>query len=195
MLQHRAIKSRASKRRNHTAAGILFALPWIIGFLAFSLYPIIMSVYYSLTDFNMFQTPKFVGLENYSALFQDEKFYKSLGNTLYMTVLGTPLCLVAGLLLAVLLNQKVRAMPIFPNVLLSSQHRAACRILHAVAVDFEPAVRPFEQHPAETGAVPAQLADRPAFYETCAADHGRVGCRQYYDHLSGGAAGRAPHFV
>ena len=113
MLQHRAIKSRASKRRNHTAAGILFALPWIIGFLAFSLYPIIMSVYYSLTDFNMFQTPKFVGLENYSALFQDEKFYKSLGNTLYMTVLGTPLCLVAGLLLAVLLNQKVRAMPIF----------------------------------------------------------------------------------
>lgn len=61
MLQHRAIKSRASKRRNHTAAGILFALPWIIGFLAFSLYPIIMSVYYSLTDFNMFQTPKFVG--------------------------------------------------------------------------------------------------------------------------------------
>ena len=59
----------------------------------------------------------------------------------------------------------------FPNVLLSSQHRAACRILHAVAVDFEPAVRPFEQHPAETGAVPAQLADRPAFYETCAADH------------------------
>ena len=113
MLQHRAIKSRASKRRNHTAAGILFALPWIIGFLAFSLYPIIMSVYYSLTDFNMFQTPKFVGLENYSALFQDEKFYKSLGNTLYMTILGTPLCLVAGLLLAVLLNQKVRAMPIF----------------------------------------------------------------------------------
>lgn len=113
MLQHRAIKSRASKRRNHTAAGILFALPWIIGFLAFSLYPIIMSVYYSLTDFNMFQTPKFVGLENYSALFQDEKFYKSLGNALYMTVLGTPLCLVAGLLLAVLLNQKVRAMPIF----------------------------------------------------------------------------------
>lgn len=113
MLQHRAIKSRASKRRNHTAAGILFALPWIIGFLAFSLYPIIMSVYYSLTDFNMFQTPKFVGLENYSALFQDEKFYKSLVNTLYMTILGTPLCLVAGLLLAVLLNQKVRAMPIF----------------------------------------------------------------------------------
>jgi multiple sugar transport system permease protein len=61
--------------------------------------------------------------------FQDEKFYKSLGNTLYMTILGTPLCLVAGLLLAVLLNQKVRAMPfsersfIFP---------ASCRLSHMI---------------------------------------------------------------
>ena len=68
MLQHRAIKSRASKRRNHTAAGILFALPWIIGFLAFSLYPIIMSVYYSLTDFNMFQTPMLLFKKNEKSL-------------------------------------------------------------------------------------------------------------------------------
>ena len=104
---------RVKKHNNHTAAGILFALPWIIGFLAFSLYPIVMSVYYSLTDFNMFQAPKFVGLENYTALFQDEKFYKSLWNTMYMTVLGTPLCLLVGLLMALLLNQKVRGMPFF----------------------------------------------------------------------------------
>ncbi len=76
MLQHRAIKSRASKRRNHTAAGILFALPWIIG-LAFSLYPIIMSVYYSLTDFNMFQTPKFVGLEIIRRCFRMKNFIKA----------------------------------------------------------------------------------------------------------------------
>ncbi len=104
---------RGKKRNSHTAAGILFALPWIIGFLAFSLYPIVMSVYYSLTDFNMFQAPKFVGLENYTALFQDEKFYKSLWNTMYMTVLGTPLSLLVGLLMALLLNQKVRGMPFF----------------------------------------------------------------------------------
>ena len=106
---------RVKKHNNHTAAGILFALPWIIGFLAFSLYPIVMSVYYSLTDFNMFQAPKFVGLENYTALFQDEKFYKSLWNTMYMTVLGTPLCLLVGLLMALLLNQKVRGMPVRPT--------------------------------------------------------------------------------
>lgn len=93
--------------------GLLFAMPWIIGFLVFSLYPIVMSIYYSLTDFNMFQTPKFVGFENYITLFHDPKFYKSLWNTLYMTVIGTPLCIAVGLLLAVLLNQKVRGMPFF----------------------------------------------------------------------------------
>lgn len=98
---------------NHTMMGLLFAMPWIIGFLVFSLYPIVMSIYYSLTDFNMFQTPKFVGFENYITLFHDPKFYKSLWNTLYMTAIGTPLCIAVGLLLAVLLNQKVRGMPFF----------------------------------------------------------------------------------
>ena len=98
---------------NHTAAGILFALPWIIGFLVFSLYPIVMSIYYSMTDFNMFQAPKLVGVQNYANLFKDPKFYKSLWNTVYMTVFATPLCLAVGLLLAVLLNQKVKGMPFF----------------------------------------------------------------------------------
>ncbi len=57
-----------------------------------------------------------------------KNFYKSLGNTLYMTVLGTPLCLVAGLLLAVLLNQKVRAMPIFRTFFFIFP--ASCRLSH-----------------------------------------------------------------
>lgn len=112
MTRTKARKKRTSVN-NHTLAGILFALPWIIGFLVFSLYPIVMSMYYSTTDFNMFQDPKFVGLQNYVNLFKDPKFYKSLWNTVYMTVFATPLCLAAGLLLAVLLNQKVKGMPFF----------------------------------------------------------------------------------
>lgn len=91
----------------------MFASPWLIGFLVLSLYPLIMSVYYSMTDFNIFQSPEWVGLANYKELFQDPKFYKSLWNTLYMTLLGTPLCLVVGLLMAVLLNQKVKGQSFF----------------------------------------------------------------------------------
>lgn len=102
--------------RSRTRTGFLFALPWIIGFLAFSLYPICISLYYSLTDFNIFKAPKWVGFSNYTALFADEKFYKSLWNTFYMVLIGTPVSLVAALLLAVLLNQKIKGISIFRTI-------------------------------------------------------------------------------
>ncbi len=107
---------RSKLERSRTRTGILFALPWIIGFLAFSLYPICISIYYSLTDFNIFQAPKWVGFGNYSALFADEKFYKSLWNTFYMVIIGTPVSLIAALLLAVLLNQKIQGLPVFRTI-------------------------------------------------------------------------------
>ena len=112
-MTHKKPRIKRLGPNNHTMMGLLFAMPWIIGFVLFSIYPIVMSIYYSLTDFNMFQAPKFVGFQNYQKLFQDPKFYKSLWNTIYMTVLGTPLCIAVGLLLAVLLNQKVKGMPFF----------------------------------------------------------------------------------
>lgn len=99
-----------------TISGLLFASPWIIGFLAFGLYPIIMSFYYSLSDFNMFSTPKFVGLSNYAGLFQEERFYKSLYNTFYMTLIGTPINLIFGLFMANLLNKKVRGLSVYRTI-------------------------------------------------------------------------------
>jgi len=102
--------------RSRARTGFLFALPWIIGFLIFSLYPICISLYYSMTDFNIFQAPKWVGLNNYTALFVDEKFYKSLWNTFYMVLIATPVSLIAALLLAVLLNQKIKGLPIFRTI-------------------------------------------------------------------------------
>lgn len=110
-------KNRISNMdRTRERNGFLFALPWIIGFLIFGLYPIAISFYYSLCDFNLFQAPTWVGLENYVGLFADEKFYKSLWNTFYMVVIATPLNLIAALLLAVLLNQKVKGLPIFRTI-------------------------------------------------------------------------------
>lgn len=104
---------RSKLERNRSISGLLFALPWIIGFLAFSLYPICISMYYSMTDFNIFKKPKWVGFGNYTNLFHDPKFYKSLWNTLYMVALATPISIIAALLLAVLLNQKVKGRPLF----------------------------------------------------------------------------------
>ena len=107
-------KRKASKQqRRFFWIGLAFAAPWIIGFLCFQLWPILSAVYYSFTDYNVFQPPQWVGLKNYTDLFSDKLFYKSLGNTAYVTVIGVPLGMIVSLGLAVLLHQKVRGLPVF----------------------------------------------------------------------------------
>jgi len=99
-----------AERRN-LKKGLLFASPYIIGFLAFVLYPVAASLYYSLCQFNVIKPPVWVGLENFRILFtQDPLFWKSLYNTLFFTAFSVPLSLAFSLGLAMLLNQKVRGM-------------------------------------------------------------------------------------
>lgn len=88
--------------------GFLFALPWIIGFLIFSLWPLITSFYYSFTEFNAVMPAKWVGLENFKHVFQDPLVFKSMGNTLFYALVATPLNLMLALVLAVLINKKFR---------------------------------------------------------------------------------------
>lgn len=102
-----------SRRRRVTVAGFGFSAPWIIGFLVFMAGPIIVSLYYSFTDFNLFQAPQWVGLNNYTTLFGDEKFLQSLYNTVYLAVIGVPLALALALLIALALNFPVRGQPLY----------------------------------------------------------------------------------
>lgn len=95
-------QNRRQARANRD--GLLFALPWIIGFLAFSLYPIVMSGYYSFTNFSAIKDPVWVGLKNYKSLFQDANFYKSLSNTLIFTALSVPVTIALSLVVAMLLK-------------------------------------------------------------------------------------------
>lgn len=106
------------KRRlgDDTVAGLLFVLPWVIGFLTFSLYPIIASAYYSFTDFSVIKPPKWVGLENYQILFSDPLFAKSLYNTLFFVAFSLPLSLLLALVLALLLNMPIRARGVFRSI-------------------------------------------------------------------------------
>lgn len=97
--------------------GLAFCSPWIIGFLVFGLYPVIMSLYYSFTNFNILQAPQWVGLQNYTQMFHDPLYWQSVYNTLYITVLGVPLSIVLGLIAAVLLNQKVRGIGIYRTLI------------------------------------------------------------------------------
>lgn len=93
--------------------GLAFASPFIIGFLFLFAYPIAASAFYSFTDFNLFQTPRWVGLDNYSQMFGNPTFWQSLGNTLYLTVIGVPLAIIISLAGAHLLNFPVKGQPLY----------------------------------------------------------------------------------
>lgn len=102
---------------NETATGLLFISPWIIGFVALVAYPIGYSIYLSLCYFDGMTQPSFVGMQNYAALAADQRFWKSLWNTLYMIVFGLPLGLGFSLLLAFLLNQKRKGIGLYRTLI------------------------------------------------------------------------------
>ena len=90
------------QKRREAVAGYLFMTPWILGLFCFTLIPMVMSLYYSFTSFDMLNAPVWVGVRNYVQLFtKDAKFMKSLGVTFQFVFIGVPLQLAFSLLLAI----------------------------------------------------------------------------------------------
>jgi multiple sugar transport system permease protein len=105
-----AMTPRARRQR---LLGLAFISPWLVGLLIFTLYPILASLYYSFCEYRVLSPPHWVGLRNYVELFTDKDYFlQSLWNTFFM-FLELPLALVLSLLIALLLNQKLRGMSIF----------------------------------------------------------------------------------
>lgn len=100
--------SGLSVERRNNRNGFLFALPWILGFLGFSVYPLVTSLYYSFTEFNPIVAPKWVGWANYIDVFSDPLVYTSMKNTLFIAFVSTPINLFIALILASIVNQKFR---------------------------------------------------------------------------------------
>lgn len=65
------LRSRALQRR-YNLMGFLFASPWIIGFLCFTIIPISLALYYSFTNYNLFNKCDWIGLKNYADMFKDK---------------------------------------------------------------------------------------------------------------------------
>jgi multiple sugar transport system permease protein len=91
----------------------MFISPWIIGFLAFLVYPILSSLYYSFTDYSGFGQADWVGLSNYTRMVDDTLFWKSLGNTFYYTALAVPIGVVVAIVMALAMNQPLREVAIY----------------------------------------------------------------------------------
>ena len=91
-------------------AGVVFCLPFIIGFLLFLIIPMGISFYYSLCDYDILSPPKFVGLKNYIDMFtNDEVFWHSIKATLYFALVSVPLRLIFALFVAMLLVKPTKA--------------------------------------------------------------------------------------
>lgn len=84
-----------------------FISPWIIGFTVFALFPILASLYYSFTDYDIIHSPRWVGLDNYREMFADDLYWNSVMVTLKYTFISVPLQLLLAMGFALLLNQKL----------------------------------------------------------------------------------------
>lgn len=94
----------------------LFVSPWILGFLMFTLAPMVASFVIAMMRWNMVATPVFVGTENYRLAFSDPLFWQSLKVTMIYSLVSVPMGLALGLFVAVLMNQKIPAMNVFRTI-------------------------------------------------------------------------------
>jgi len=113
--------------REERLYGLAFVAPHIVGFLIFTVGAILASGYLSLTQWNLFGAPKWVGLGNYQKLLQDEIFWKALWNTVFYTGFRVPFSIALSLGVALLMNLKIRGIlwwrVVYPTLSRSMQRK------------------------------------------------------------------------
>ena len=110
-------RATSPRTRREAWEGYLSVSPWVIGFLLFSLAPIVASIYFSFTEWSITRSPTWVGFHNYVRMFtKDQLFWQALKVTSYFVVLSLPLKLVFGLGLSLLLNLKVPGMNVYRTI-------------------------------------------------------------------------------
>lgn len=105
--------TRRRARRRNVLSALLFISPWITGFLVFTAWPLLYSLYLSFTDYDVINDPRFIGTANYAELLDDPKVALALSNTMWFTLMQVPAHVIIALLLALLLNQAGRASGFF----------------------------------------------------------------------------------
>ena len=173
-------------------SGLLFISPWVIGFLAFFVYPFFATLYYSFTNFNGVRQRTVIGFTNYVNLFHDPLFKTSLFNTFYYTAIELPLSTVVALGLALLLNMNVKGRAIYRTIFYIPSIVPTRGLVPDLRLDIQPGVgdrqRPPHRRPhARPGLV---LLDR--LVKAVVHPARPVGPRPADGHLPGGPAERAP---
>lgn len=102
--------------RRHLRNGLFFTMPGIVGLLGFTVYPVVSSLYYSFCNYTALTPARWTGLNNYRLLMHDRLLGAALKNTVIFGVMSVPLGILTAFVLANLLNQKVKAMPLFRTI-------------------------------------------------------------------------------
>lgn len=98
-------------------AGILFSAPWLMGLIVIIIYPMLTTLYYSFTRYDIPLAPRWIGLKNYIDLFTADRFFpKALFNSAFLTVIGIPAQLMLALACAMLLNINIRGQALWRTV-------------------------------------------------------------------------------
>jgi multiple sugar transport system permease protein len=106
---------RGGRRQRGTV--LLLMSPWIVGFLVFYVYPMLATLYYSFTHFDLLTQPKWVGFSNYRFMFtRDPFFWQSVRNTLWIIVVGVPIQIVFALSVAMVLTRPKRGVGIYRTI-------------------------------------------------------------------------------
>jgi len=107
---------RSWRRRRETIDAYIFMSPVIIGLLVFTIGPIIVSLFLSFTKYNLLSDPKWIGIDNYTKMYGEDLFWKSLSVSAIYSVVSVPVGLVVALFLAMLLNRKMRGVYFFRSI-------------------------------------------------------------------------------
>jgi ABC-type sugar transport system permease subunit len=105
----------ARARRRHRLRVLAFLSPWLIGFSLFFAYPLLATVYFSFTRYDLF-TLEYVGFTNYRFLLEDEDAWRAMGNTLWLVAVMVPLRVLFGLGIAQLLTHLKRGGSVFRSI-------------------------------------------------------------------------------
>jgi len=108
-----ATANRNSMQKSEGRWGLLLVSPYIIHFVVFVALTFVASLYYSFSEYDILNPPKWVGTANYEKLINDPLFWKALWNTVYFTVLFVPTQTFLALVLAVALNQKLKWLKLY----------------------------------------------------------------------------------
>ncbi|WP_059102605.1 carbohydrate ABC transporter permease [Shouchella shacheensis] len=110
-------KQAKRRKRNQELVGYAFISPWLIGFFGFIIGPMIASLYFSFTDYDMLSSPNWVGLANYTEMFtNDPRFRTSIYVTLVFVLVSTPLKLIFALFIAMLFNNQQKGSGFYTTI-------------------------------------------------------------------------------